>query len=405
MAIAWFCSCGMAFHTEPESSGTEVVCSWCGKSNRAPGPDNSPQVKVTSRPPLPAPREEDVPEVVPIEEEIPEVDVDVEEPEETFATRHAAAGNHAWANIGAVDLINTADCVALGPGGAYGLAGQDDEVLVLNMHKGSKLDRFGGHEALVTSLAISPTGDAAVSGDEDGDVFYWEVSTRQRVRRFRAHDCAVSATAIAPDLDRIATGDRDGLIRLWNVRKNEEERLRDTHWSEKIVAFAFSADSGAFAAAGSKGYLGVWSLRTGKLVQRFRMTAAASSLQFQVRTDAVLAVLKPKGSKPAHPEVWRLDPKTAEAREMFRPADAATIVPYRTLLTVGGRRLICVGHDERDRSVVEVWHVANQQWLHRFDGLRADVTGLAVAPNHTRLLLADDRRRVHLFALAEREVG
>ena len=191
MAIAWSCACGKSYSTDNARAGAQVLCPACGKLNvvppiqqkkAAPSPiveveplgdddieifteveieeDEIPEMDVEedvaawdrtkekTRPkPKPKKKKETAPKDLTNPFDIPETaDEKIDEDEAKFTKKQAETGMTAWVSIGRIKLTEVADCVALGPGGAYGLAGQDDDVLVINMFKGKKLDRFGGHD-------------------------------------------------------------------------------------------------------------------------------------------------------------------------------------------------------------------------------------------------------------------
>jgi WD40 repeat protein len=460
MAIQWSCSCGRTFNTAEASAGVKLVCTRCGKINICPGqsisagqppvepqkkaapPATIPQVKVDSPP---------IPEVEPIDEDedIPEVDVeehvsawdkekkrpepkkpkkpktpkDITDPfeidgspevepndeEAAFARKLAAAGANAWSHVGAIKLVDVAECVAVGPGGAYGLAGQDDDVLVINLLKGKKLDRFGGHDGVVTCVAMSFTGDLAVSGDNLGEVMYWEIPTRKRRRLLRDHRSPVTAVAISSNGDFAASGDRDGSTRLWHLKSGQDDPLADSDWPEKVTTIAFSSDSTLLASASSRGRVVVWSVKKGTATQRFRLhSPAVTSLQFGPRNETLIAATKPENTSAAVlPMVWQLDLRNGRAYECLRPAEKPRSCPYYATLDQGGRRLITIGSAIGDAeffkglNVVEIWNIATGEQLHASADLKGDVECVAIAPNNSRLVASLAKRQLQVFAMPD----
>jgi WD domain, G-beta repeat len=468
MAITWSCSCGKSFNTEATSAGAKLRCPRCGKTNIIPaveGEDDSAAIvaqKKAASPPIleVEPIDDDVIEIVPEtevepleeEDEIPEMDVeeevaawdkekkrleppkkpkkpttpkdisdpfeveatveiDPESEEGKFATRLAAAPKNAWAPIGSIKLADVGECVAYGPGGAYGLVGQDDDVLVVNMLKGKKLDRFGGHEGVVTSIAMSITGDCAISGDNEGDVIYWEIATRKRRRLLRDHESTITAVAIAPTSEWAVSGDREGSTRLWKLITGEEEALADSDWPEKITAVAFSTDSTLVASASNRGRVVVWSVKKGTAIHRYRLNSPAiCSLQFGPKNEMLIAVSKPEESvTPVLPVVWRLDLRNGRFNECMRAVDTPRSYAYLATLDHGGRRLVCIGRAVGDKeyfrglNVAEIWSIATGQRVHISGDLKSDVECLSIAPNNQRLVASLAKRQLQVFAMPDRE--
>jgi len=413
----------MSFNTEPKSAGRKILCPSCGKMNVVP------QVQVKAGPPPIAAV------VTPIDDEeeddIPEIDVEVHGPADDkknvidedskalgsydfsdgenvdpsgFAARNAAAGANRWDMIGAIKLTEFAECAAYDAGAAYGLVGQEDDVLVLNMKKGKKLDRFGGHDGVVTRVAMSPQGDVAVSGDIEGDVVSWEVDTRKRRRRFQEHESPITALTISRDGEFVASGDRDGAVRLWHLSSGFETVLSHADWGERITALTFSSDGSRLLAGSNKGRVVVWSLKNGDVIQRLRLAQQnVSSLQFSAGADTILAAVAPGDAlMPVHAKVWRMDVLSGDMNECFKPADVPRSLLYYTTLDHGGKRLLCVGKVEA-ANVLEIWSLSTGQRLHAFVDLHGAVACLAVAPNNMRVMAALKKRQLKVFAIPERE--
>jgi uncharacterized protein (TIGR03067 family) len=77
------------------------------------------------------------------------------------------------------------------------------------------------HKRKVRSVAISPTGRAALSGSEDGSAKLWRLSNGEIVRNFSGHGGGVNCVAFSPDNKYVLTGGVDQLFEgeaiLWNA--------------------------------------------------------------------------------------------------------------------------------------------------------------------------------------------
>lgn len=104
-----------------------------------------------------------------------------------------------------------------------------------------------GHGGPVRAVAVSPDGDAAVSGSFDASAIIWSLhrNTAEQVLRF--HDAAVNAVAILPD-GRIATGGADARVVIWRPGAQQPEKVFMGH-TAPVAALAVSPDGGTLASA------------------------------------------------------------------------------------------------------------------------------------------------------------
>ncbi|MSQ94579.1 MAG: hypothetical protein EXR98_08475 [Gemmataceae bacterium] len=462
MSISLACQCGNVIIARVDQAGERIACFECGYLILVPASGDTPPVlgmsaadeipdvlevaepedvvhiQALATPPEVIPADaftlsEDIPVVIPVaDDEIPEVDVEehqapweknearadsrdkqaaaaeVNKPPSEFA-RNAAAGSSSWATIGEIRLVEPAECIAYGPGGVLALAGQDDEVLVLNMKTGKKLDRFGGHDEIVTAVAVSTTGDRALSGDRLGDVCYWDIGRCRRMRRMREHESPISALAFSPDGNFAAAGDREGSVRLWKLTSRKDRTLADSDWGAKITSIAFSADGNLLLAGSERGHVAVWSAQTGACVQRFRLPQQAiAGVQFSSRHGVLFAAARPAEVKhAAHPSVWRLEATSKQTQECFPPTDQADLIPMAVLLDQGANRLLVAGTLAADQgrglACLQVWNLAGARLLYAFHDVKHAVDWLAITPGGTRVIAALTNNLLQAFALPQHD--
>ena len=123
------------------------------------------------------------------------------------------------------------------------------------------------HEARVSSVAYSPTGDMLASGAEDGTVKLWSTKTGQEIVTFKGHGKRVYSVAFSPVGDAIASGADDGTVRLWSIEAEREiitfERPKGRVW---WTGFSPTGDTIALVAGGT-GKL--WSIKTRQEIATF----------------------------------------------------------------------------------------------------------------------------------------
>jgi hypothetical protein len=277
------------------------------------------------------------------------------------------------------------------------------------MKNGKKLDRFGGHDEIVTCVAVSALGDRALSGDRLGDVCYWDVGKCRRMRRMREHDSPISALAISPDGNFAAAGDRKGSVRLWKLTNRKDRTLADSDWGARITSLTFSADGNLLLAGSERGHVALWSAKTGECVQRFRLPQQAIvSVQFSSRHGVLFAAAKPVEAKNAtHPAVWRLEVTSKQTQECFLPTDQANLIPSAVLLDQGAKRLLLAGTIDADQgrgsACLQVWNLAGARLLYAFHDVKRAVARLAITPGGTRVLAALTNSLLQAFALPQQD--
>jgi WD40 repeat protein len=167
---------------------------------------------------------------------------------------------------------NAINCVAFVGAGERVLTGGDDTTLALYDLIGETLSRLQGHDSPVLSCAASADGALAISGDQAGQVWLWDLRTMQQIRPLVAHRAAVAAVALSPDGRRALTGSADGSMILWNTETGAQlQRFAGQHrGGDSIDAVAFGADGAWVVSGASDDTLIVWDTDTGAPLQTLR---------------------------------------------------------------------------------------------------------------------------------------
>mmetsp|Transcript_12629 Transcript_12629/g.30156 ORF Transcript_12629/g.30156 Transcript_12629/m.30156 type:complete len:617 (-) Transcript_12629:880-2730(-) len=79
-----------------------------------------------------------------------------------------------------------------------------------------------GHESAVLCLKLSNDGELLASGDDQGKLMVWKLSSGKCLRQFLAHNgSAISCVDWSPDSSRILTGSSDGKCRELGLRSQK----------------------------------------------------------------------------------------------------------------------------------------------------------------------------------------
>ena len=337
--------------------------------------------------------------------------------------------------------------VAITPDGNSALTGFFDGTIVLwDIETGTEIRRFSGHasgtydpllvvtHSGVNDIALSPSGQIAISGGDDGAVIVWDINTGEEIRRFEGHSGPVRAVAVSPDGLTVISGGlsgtsmmKPGELILWDLRTGQEIR-RFEGQAEAVVDIAINPNGGkVMASSGEVAYssgapsqvysLHLWDVKTGELILRFEdierdvpslaitpnedfaLTASTDhnlylwdmesgeQLQaFEGHTDLVRTVaINPTGSRAisgggdGEVVLWNL-----EKGEILAHFDAHTAGVTDIAFSPGGRIALSVATD----NTIILWDLFNAAEINRFEGHEAAVLDVAFSPNGNHFVSA-----------------
>jgi WD40 repeat protein len=98
---------------------------------------------------------------------------------------------------------------------------QGQPIAVWNVSTRQIVNRVGGSNNQVTSMAISTDNKLLLTGNQDNAVRLWEISTGRLLRVYSGHTAAVTSVAFLPGGQKIITGSMDGTIRTWITDYND----------------------------------------------------------------------------------------------------------------------------------------------------------------------------------------
>jgi WD40 repeat protein len=181
-------------------------------------------------------------------------------------------------------------------------------VHVVNLDNGEERV-FRGHQVNVESLAFAPDGRSLYSGDADGEIIWWDISSGDK---FAFPDIFNGITGISLDPDgwQIAVGDIDGRVAVWNLNNGNFRELG--RLPAPVGGLAFNSNGTELAFSDSIGNVKIWhasrrsieSVRLGDpslLSETSDFQSVPSVLGFHPDGDAIAAA-----NGAADVTVWRL---------------------------------------------------------------------------------------------------
>jgi WD40 repeat protein len=416
MMMTLTCKCGTKFPVDLKLAGQQASCPGCGKTAQIPTPKRAAPKPA----PLPPPVEEEEEiklQDLPTPEAVIEVEEVVDTPsaiEEDDGTGYGlgdedelagvlSQGQGIWCTMRVIRLELSAPCIAYGVKGAWALAGQDDNVCVIDMKAETRRAYFKKHEAEVTAVALAARAPVAVSADEEGTILLWDVPSCKPRKRFRGHEGPVDSLAVTPTGKYALSGGDDGRVRLWNLEAGTCHRLAHSdwgdEWDEAITFVSFSRDGERILAGGSEGHIAMWDIRTGKRIRRYAgIEEPISCVRLSDEGGHVTATTEPISSG-GYSYIVISHWDSATGKPIKRLNLAVESVPCCLVPDQGGKRIIVAGGSS-NYAWMGAFNLEDGFGLHAFDGMRGSPRCLAVAPNNTRFIAALDDAALQIFSMA-----
>ncbi len=165
-------------------------------------------------------------------------------------------------NRGAVKTVftghtDTVRALAFDPSGSFLLSSSDDRTINVTSLKGVEKSFPLACPKHNSSLAFSPDGTILVTGDDWGNVTFWNTATWTRLTSVKGSDATIWGLAFSPDGRTLAAACGDAKVRLCDPISGQVLMALDGH-SDRVNAVAFSPDGRTLASADHEGVVKLW---------------------------------------------------------------------------------------------------------------------------------------------------
>jgi uncharacterized protein (TIGR03067 family) len=233
---------------------------------------------------------------------------------------------------------------------------------------------FGGHNAVVSSVAITADGKTLASGSYDTTIKLWDLATGKETTPLRGHTAGVYSIAFAPDGKTLASGSHDDTARLWDVASGKEIAILKHAYHVKRVVF--TPDGKTLITAG-EGPIKLWDVATAaeRAILDLVMQKANANLVLSMAVTPDGKVLC-TGHGDGNLKLWDLTTRKEVTSIRTNDKPSERHVPS-VAITADGKTLACgIGC-----GAVKFWDVTTWQEQHSIDAHRARVWGLAISPD------------------------
>lgn len=239
----------------------------------------------------------------------------------------------------------------------------------------------------VLSVAVSPDGRLAYTGNRSGIIRIWNLASGSLISSFRAHRGGVQEILFSPDGRLIGTASDDRTIRIWDAGTRVElHRLGPLNGP--VTDIDFDSGSETLLASSEQGPVQLWSINEQKLIREFPDTGPGLAFN----PDGNSAVMVERGRNAQEKALLLLD--IVNGAELGRFVGHERIV-HNVAFTKDGRTLLSAGRE----NTIRIWDVKTKQPLQLLEGHTATVWSFAVSPDESKLLSSSADNTIRLWNL------
>lgn len=288
--------------------------------------------------------------------------------------------------------------VAVSPDGRLLAAGTYDLVRLWNLDESRELGTLKTACGFAQALAFTPDGSRLIVGGYQ-QTQLWDPAAQKKLAALRGHRGYVRGVALSPDGTQLATASEDRTVRLWSLAEGRELRTLGPLESA-VLGVAWSPGGELLAAAAGDetrltrpGQVTLWNPQTGELVKTLPDHAkAATAVAFSPDGRWLL-------STSLDERVNVYDLKTGEAHGSFdghsRPVNCVLFPPGRSdvALSASGGRF-------QGGNEIKLFRPADGTEYATLEAHEGKVTALAVTPDGRRLISASYDKTAAVWDLA-----
>ena len=277
--------------------------------------------------------------------------------------------------------------VAFSPDGTILASGEINGMVKLwDVSTGRNINTFRGSGALSKSVAFSPDGTQLASSTSGGyeTVEIWEVSTGKIINTIAGHLDGVDSIAFSPDGTKLATGlSVSQGVKLWEIETGKQVAT----FSEKmgsVMSVAFSPDGMTLASTpGALGRIKLWDVETGKNIATL-----------QGRKGWVYSVVfSPDGTQFASGDGHEIKLWDVSAQISIATLGRHTGKIWSVAFAPDGTKLASGAEDK----IVKLWEINTKRNIATLEGHTGKVHSVVFSPDGTKLASGSEDKTVKLW--------
>lgn len=259
-----------------------------------------------------------------------------------------------------------------------------DDGVVRAFHGQTLEAELRGHRGMVTTVAVLPGGERAISGGVDGLVILWDLAGGNGQRLYR-HGGAVTDCSLTADGSLLLSSSTDGQLLVWDLASGRRIGVLDAH-DGPITSCALSADGSRALSGAPDRTVAVWDLSTGSRTHTF-YSHDRDVLSVAWQGARAWSVAADRSAR-----CWDLPTKSDTPTYRLRHLDAVTDCTF----SAQSGRLISASLD----YTVQVWDTHSGTVHQTLRGHHGAVRGVALAPSGQVLASVANDGEVRLWSRA-----
>ena len=156
--------------------------------------------------------------------------------------------------------------VAFSPNGQILATGDTNgEISLWLVTTGQKIANWKAHKDWIRSVAFSSDSTVLASGSKDKTIKIWNTNNYQCLQTLKGHTDEVWSVIFSPKELKLASGSNDKTVRIWNLETKEHLILKQH--TQQVQSVAFNFDGTKLASGSEDKTINIWDINNGKYEQ------------------------------------------------------------------------------------------------------------------------------------------
>ncbi len=284
--------------------------------------------------------------------------------------------------------------IAISPSGNYALTGSFDYGMIhwdLSQKSPKIIHRYDEHAAPVSAVAFLTEEDKALSAGDDGVLSLWDLKSKNLIKEFKEHQSKIVGVTISDDGHVAATASWDRTVRLWNLKDLKPgPKLQGHQGPVNAVAFAEYEGRPVLYSASYDGTIRRWNAKTGEFERQLYKHGWGLNVLKVIGNGKSLLYGSLRG------ETGLVDPDSGDEIKKLPAHDG----PVLALTKSTDNNLVVSGGGD---GVIQVWSLEKGESVERYENPYGPVWALALQSDSKSLYFAGLDDFATLWQITPRE--